>query len=151
MAVALIACALLGMWLGATYMRNFWARTNVRDAKKALGTAKKSRWAALRRLSLAVACLLVVLLAATALYPQLDMSWSPDVSQTAYMISLLLVTLVAWLMHRYTANAQAWKTAADRRKALGKARQARADSILPLVLSATIFIAALYAFVTTVS
>jgi hypothetical protein len=138
------------MLLGATYVRNVVARSNVRDAKKALGVAQKGRWSALRKLSLVVACLLVVILAVRTSYQQLDMRWSPDVSQTAYAISVLLVALGGWLVLRYVANAQAWKTAADRRKSLAKARQVRAGTILPLLLSVTIFIAALYAVVTTV-
>lgn len=151
MAAALIAGALLGMLLGATYVRNIVARSNVKDAKRALGVAKTGRWTALRKLSLVAAALLLVILVVTISYAHLGMKVSPDVSQTAYVISMLLVALVAWLVHRYIANAQAWKTAADRRKTLDKARQARADSILPLLLSVTIFIAALYALVMAAS
>lgn len=150
MAAALIAGVLLGIFVGATYARNVRARTDVKDAQRAFEGAKKGRWAALRRLSLVVACLVVVLLGVVISEPQTGGTSSGAVSYPAYVISMLLVALGGWLVLRYVATTQAWKTAADRRKAVAKARQIRAGTILPLLLSLTIFIAALYAFVTAV-
>jgi H+/Cl- antiporter ClcA len=140
MAAAVIVSIAVGIWVGASYIRNKAAWGAARDRKRRLDEAKKKRWATASGLLWPIGLVIVLGLAIAGSHDQMAVTPEGAVSSSLYAVTIASLLLVGWLLFKYVDTARAWKGVGELKAALQKDRKRRWATLGPVVIAVAVLL-----------
>jgi hypothetical protein len=151
MAAAVIVSIAVGIWVGASYMRNKLAWGAARDRKRRLDEAKKNRWATAARLLWPLGFVVVLGLGIAGSHDRIAVTAEGAASSSLYAVTIASLLLGSWLVFKYADTARAWKGVGELKAALQKDRKRRWATLGPVVLAVVVLIGVVVALMTAQS
>jgi hypothetical protein len=150
MAAAVLVSVAVGIWVGASLIRNKVAWDSARRAKGSLDAAKKGRQASVLRLLWPIAAFVVLGVAIAGSPDQFTSEGGMSASAVCTLV-IVAVLLGGWLFFRYAETSRIWKGISESKAGLSNARRRRWATLWPAVLAVVVLFGVVVALMTAQS